>query len=53
MISLGIVEFFDDNIERMIEAAWEPISKSIDFSSGGLCPDVEVDENGNINFRLP
>jgi hypothetical protein len=52
ILTLGIVEFFDDDIEKMIEAAWQPIAESFDFSTGGLCPIVEVDDDGNLNFRL-
>jgi len=50
ILSLGVVEFFDDNIERAIKAAWEPIEKSFDVPTGGLCPTVRVDQDGNLNF---
>ncbi len=52
ILSLGIVELFDDDIERLIEAAWQPIANSFDFATSGNCPIVEVDQEGNLNFRL-
>lgn len=52
ILSFGIVEAFDDNIKRAIRAGWPAIEETIDFSTGGICPIVEVDQEGNLNFRL-
>jgi hypothetical protein len=50
VVTLGIVEFFDDDIEDDIEASFDPITKSIILDTGGLCPRVEVSEDGRIRF---
>lgn len=52
ILTLGIVEFFDDDIEDRIEDSWRPITEQFEIPTGGLCPRVEVDEDGNINFIL-
>jgi hypothetical protein len=50
ILSLGVVEFFDDNIERAIKGGWQTISKTFGISTDGVCPTVQVDQDGNLNF---
>ena len=52
LITLGIVEAFDDDIKKRIKEDLEPISLSFDIPAGGLCPSIRVDPNGDIRFVL-
>ena len=51
VITLGIIEFFEDDIAEAIENAFQPITQTIVVTTGGLCPTVQVDVNGNIIFQ--
>ena len=52
IITLGIVEAFDDDIKKRIKEDLEPITLSFDIPAGGLCPSIRVDPNGDIRFVL-
>jgi hypothetical protein len=52
LLTFGIIEFFEDDIAKAIEDAFQRITQTIVLNTGGLCPTVKVDDNGNINFGL-
>ena len=51
-VLFGISEFFEDDIADLIVQGFDPITKRIVFDSGGLCPRIVIDSEGNINFVL-
>lgn len=52
IITFGIVEAFDDDVEKGVKAAWQPIAESFEIPTGGLCPSVRVDPTGDVRFQL-
>jgi hypothetical protein len=53
LITLGIVELFDDDVEKEIKASWSQITQAIRLDTDGVCPTLEVDSEGNINLMVP
>jgi tetratricopeptide (TPR) repeat protein len=49
IVTFGIINFWEDNIADRIEESFKPITQEI--STGGICPTVQVTENGDIVFR--
>ena len=60
ILTIGIINFWEDNVEDSIEKAWTPIAKNLSFESGDLCEDgytptveVEGDETyAEIQFGI-
>lgn len=52
IVTLGIVEFFDDDVEKEIRDSWSQITQSISLDTDGVCPTLEVDNEGNINLII-
>ena len=51
-ITLGIIEFFEDDIAQAIENGFQPITQTMVFDAGGLCPRLAIDDAGDINLSL-
>jgi hypothetical protein len=49
-IGAVFVNQFKKRISEEIEAAFQPVVQRFHIDSGGLCPTVRVDDEGNINF---
>lgn len=52
ILTLGIVEFFEDDVEKEIKDSWSEITQSISLDTDGVCPTLDVDDKGNINLIL-
>ncbi|OGO68384.1 MAG: hypothetical protein A2Z49_05370 [Chloroflexi bacterium RBG_19FT_COMBO_56_12] len=51
IVTLGGINYFEDRIAEAMEAGFNNITEVITINSGGLCPRIEIDNNGNVNFR--
>jgi hypothetical protein len=52
VLTLGIAEYVDRKVRRGIERAFDPITESLDTGTP-FCPNITVQENGDILFTLP
>ena len=50
LLSAGFINILDILVGEKIESSWTEISESIGIQA---CPEVNIDEQGNVNFTLP
>lgn len=52
ILTLGQFSRIEDWFAGMIEEGFQPIVQQLPFDTGGLCPTVRVEQNGDITFRV-